>query len=117
MRVDGKHIKPTYVNFGHLYFTTVNVKQEGPYNVYVANNGQDFQRGSIGVVLNYYKLTGTQELSPTMIQLGNPTVVLTVYGYNFPIEATFYCVFGKPLLDKDEPLNNFNVVANVISDT
>ena len=58
VRVDERLIKPIFINSTILQFFAPNVLQEGPYEVFVSNNGQDFQRGSIVRPLNYYKLLG-----------------------------------------------------------
>ncbi len=66
------------------------------------------------MVIHYYKLVGIQEVSPSKVSIGAPATTITVYGYNFPLTTTFYCVFGKPDV---YPFLQKNVVANVISDT
>lgn len=91
----------------------MNVLEEGSHFVYVANNGQDFQRGNTNLMIHFYKLLDINSVSPTKVQIGSQTTVITVTGYNFPLDTTLYCVFGRPDI---APYLQFNVEAVVISD-
>jgi hypothetical protein len=90
------------------------VKQEGKYHVFVANNGQDFQRGSYHLAVNYHKLIDIYEVYPKKVQIDANRINITVFGYNFPTQTRIYCIFGKPEVF---PYQQFEVEAVILSDT
>ena len=63
VRVEEKYIKPDFISEKLLRFQANDALEEGSTYVFVSNNGEDFQRGSSTVTLNYYKLLGVKRLS------------------------------------------------------
>jgi len=93
VRLNGIVLPAKFIDHTHLQFNATDQIQEGSFNIFVANNGEDYQRASKHLVLNFHRHPGISELSPQLIQIGPPQITLTVFGYNFPMTVPFYCVF------------------------
>lgn len=111
VRVNEQLIIPTFVSTHKLTFLAPDVPEEGPYFVFVTNNGLDFCRGSSFTYLTYYKLFGLTGLSLHKIQIGSSQVI-SAYGFNLPTTGVFYCVIGKATTS---PFLEYYVKATLVS--